>query len=596
MGSAPDAIHLWEHLHADRPDLLCLMSAYFKKTKDKGELVNEIHDYFGPDQRDQAAAWAATQDANGREVYFAVAQLLEPRRLSDNASSTRVVHADMDGAPLDACPIRPTAVVESSPGHYHAYWRLSRLVRPEIAEQFNRRLALAIGADKAAVDAVRLMRIPGTHNRKRGEWADVTLVYIDDDRTVDPDELDRVLPKLSPTPPKPAAVAFSAALDDDDEQLLVKLLDRSPIFTRLWQGDTSDYPNATPSDIEWGACKDLVRACGGDTDRAESIMRRCPGLARDKWDARRGQTTYLAYTIAKAAAEVSTEDPGSVRISDGQNATAYRSEDPTTWPELAASIPDGPANGVCSEHCKLRHHPRETALRRQIEFINQTIQLDVSPIVKLTLLWLMVLVGYAQAHGEQKIQTSAKSIGAKLRVSAQVIRPVLHGLARNDFTLEGKDEVFRDERGLFDLDSTRVPEAGEYCRVFKILPLTQGAYTGFLEAAVAVAPELFPLPKREPRQRHAEVQPPPDVVQIAGCPGDPLDYHPMTSDPVICAGCEGEFVREIRYTRIENATPYRFEPPPPVDVSSDTSERFAPRALESDEFQRLTALYERAQR
>jgi hypothetical protein len=48
-----------------------------------------------------------------------------------------VVHADMDGAPLERCPIRPTAVVESLPGHYHADWRLPRLMQPADGAQPN---------------------------------------------------------------------------------------------------------------------------------------------------------------------------------------------------------------------------------------------------------------------------------------------------------------------------------------------------------------------------------------------------------------------------------------------------------------------------
>jgi hypothetical protein len=123
-------------------------------------------------------------------------------------------------------------------------------------------------------------------------------------------------------------------------------------------------------------------------------------------------------------------------------------------------------------------------------------------------------------------------------VSAQVVRTVLHSIARTD-----RGEL-NNERGVIDLDSTRRPDLGEYVSVFDVAPTTQGGYAGFLEGVVALAPDLPKPAKRTPRVPADPVEPPPDVVQIPTCSSD----HGMHSDVVTCADCGEEFIREFRYS------------------------------------------------
>lgn len=74
-------------------------------------------------------------------------------------------------------------------------------------------------------------------------------------------------------------------------------------FSRLWQGDTSDYPSDSEADFAL-ACR-LAWWAGGDRDRVLSLME-ASGLARDKWDTRRGSQTYLEETVDNALARVTT--------------------------------------------------------------------------------------------------------------------------------------------------------------------------------------------------------------------------------------------------------------------------------------------------
>jgi hypothetical protein len=61
----------------------------------------------------------------------------------------------------------PSIVIRSgTAGHAHAYWPLSSAVPPKWAKRANQRLALALGADRNATDAARIMRPPLTLNYK----------------------------------------------------------------------------------------------------------------------------------------------------------------------------------------------------------------------------------------------------------------------------------------------------------------------------------------------------------------------------------------------------------------------------------------------
>jgi len=66
-------------------------------------------------------------------------------------------------------PFRPSAAVHSG-GGFHLYWILNEPAGKEDipqVESVNRRIAAAIGGDLAAVDAARILRVPGTRNHKR---------------------------------------------------------------------------------------------------------------------------------------------------------------------------------------------------------------------------------------------------------------------------------------------------------------------------------------------------------------------------------------------------------------------------------------------
>ena len=91
-----------------------------------------------------------------------------------NVSRIRGIHADMDDvteAQLAAVmtALHPSIVVQSSgPNRYQLYWQLAagELLSKAETKAINQCLVKLYGADKAAVDVARLLRIPGFKHMK----------------------------------------------------------------------------------------------------------------------------------------------------------------------------------------------------------------------------------------------------------------------------------------------------------------------------------------------------------------------------------------------------------------------------------------------
>ena len=74
--------------------------------------------------------WQDLEQLNARHagVFWVVNATDGNGRKAKNVTRVRAVFADLDGAPLEpvtACELPPTAIVESSVGRWHAYWRVS---------------------------------------------------------------------------------------------------------------------------------------------------------------------------------------------------------------------------------------------------------------------------------------------------------------------------------------------------------------------------------------------------------------------------------------------------------------------------------------
>lgn len=111
----------------------------------------------------------AAEKYSGEDLYFAISSYgQEYRRKDDPVARTRVVYADVDGQNPDDFRLAPSILVESSPGHYHAYWLLKEPVDTATASDLSTRIAKAHGLDASSGIQTKLLRVPGSLNTKYG--------------------------------------------------------------------------------------------------------------------------------------------------------------------------------------------------------------------------------------------------------------------------------------------------------------------------------------------------------------------------------------------------------------------------------------------
>ena len=89
-------------------------------------------------------------------------------RRAQNVVEVRAVFVDLDGAPLSGienAPLEPHLIIESSPGRYHAYWRIEGLPLGQF-EAIQTALAQRFSGDPSVKDLPRVMRLPGFYHLK----------------------------------------------------------------------------------------------------------------------------------------------------------------------------------------------------------------------------------------------------------------------------------------------------------------------------------------------------------------------------------------------------------------------------------------------
>jgi len=133
-------------------------------------LARIIHGTLG-----QHAAQLTRLNNEGAGVYVMVNRGDGKGRKNENVLSVRAVFIDLDGAPVEPvrnAPVKPHLIVQSSPGRYHAYWKVSDcplenfgVIQKALAEKFN--------ADTSISDLARVMRLPGFFHRKASPFMSV---------------------------------------------------------------------------------------------------------------------------------------------------------------------------------------------------------------------------------------------------------------------------------------------------------------------------------------------------------------------------------------------------------------------------------------
>ena len=175
--------------------------------------------FFTP--TDHAAIAAFMKAHADRNLYLAVALRKDDTSgRTENCTLLPCLFADLDAksypggedearAALARAAFPPTAIVASG-GGLHAYWKLKEpldlTTEADAARSLLRRLAAYLGADLAAAEPARILRLPNTVNGKYDPPRRVVLELLEASREYNPSDFDEVLP-ADPGAPAAALVA-----------------------------------------------------------------------------------------------------------------------------------------------------------------------------------------------------------------------------------------------------------------------------------------------------------------------------------------------------------------------------------------------------
>lgn len=281
LATLPD---FWTDLYGTGKGSLALFSGL----RDGPRLRNPHSAYYPwPAAAATATAWVAHEADAGRELYQCGHLVTRPQRRKADAAPLAALYVDLDHAHLSPDVPPPSIIVESSPGRWQCYWRLSSPVPPAVGEGLNRRLADALGADMTGWDLTQLLRVPGTPNRKYPTQPLVRVLRASD-TTYHPDELLRLLPAdcvPAPDPPAPAQPVGGGEYRG-----------------RTVPGDPPPDTGEPPVPLRAAALRvwqgaDAKRRSAGSIDRSASLVK----LARVLYDAGATRETIVAALAERDA-------------------------------------------------------------------------------------------------------------------------------------------------------------------------------------------------------------------------------------------------------------------------------------------------------
>ena len=120
--------------------------------------------------------WLKSENRSGRDVFVSMNALADDARsrTRGDVATIRHLYLDFDENGTRAVEVlqsreeipKPNYLVNTSSDHWHVSWRVQGFAK-EQAEAAMRELVREFGADPAATDCARVMRVPGFVNHKR---------------------------------------------------------------------------------------------------------------------------------------------------------------------------------------------------------------------------------------------------------------------------------------------------------------------------------------------------------------------------------------------------------------------------------------------
>lgn len=212
---------------SNRSPAVEFLAALFNGTSDEGDggvylssLPNERDDplepigerHVCPPSGEEVDRFVHRWDRPKRGLFVCVGTVADTKRTKDNVRETVCLHADVDfknlaedeptiRAALATLPTPPSIIVRSGNG-LHLYWLFREPVdtQPNLErlEAALRKLADAVGGDPAVCHVAALMRLPGTHNTKRGDFREVKIEHLNSDVRYELEDLEDWLDEQRP--------------------------------------------------------------------------------------------------------------------------------------------------------------------------------------------------------------------------------------------------------------------------------------------------------------------------------------------------------------------------------------------------------------
>ena len=131
--------------------------------------------YTTPSQLPKYISYLRHCNVTGCDIYFTPSRLKPNRKRKRNKSNfldlQSIIYLEFDQPNtldnlLSANYPYPNAIIASSQGRHHVYWRLRESVSKHRQEELMSNIARDVGADIVAIDSSRLLRLPTFCNKK----------------------------------------------------------------------------------------------------------------------------------------------------------------------------------------------------------------------------------------------------------------------------------------------------------------------------------------------------------------------------------------------------------------------------------------------
>lgn len=275
----PDAISPSEYILDNfKPSDRIAVLLRNRNTEEVIQRIARVKDVAAPDFQE----WLKERNEAGFDIYIGMNTLKEGARsrTKRDIHEIRHVYLDLDYRGPEALKAihnsdevpKPNFVLETSPGKHQVVWKIEGVTQQE-AEDLQQRMTHEFGADIAATDASRVLRLPGFANRKYDAECAVRVTK-HSDKTYNLRDF-----KLASGPAKS---------DRNSEQSPPRL------------GNSRE--TLTQSERDWAYAKRAL-ARGDDP---EDIIRR---IADYRADEKHDPEYYARHTVAKAQAELQGHAP-----------------------------------------------------------------------------------------------------------------------------------------------------------------------------------------------------------------------------------------------------------------------------------------------